>query len=157
MKELSLSGPGKWFSSSSLPAHSFSSSELGAAGGGAQRPLPPPLLREGRGGVWNLLSLEVSGRKGESRWVLLWPGRGRAKLTVQGWGLGVGTAGKPPAWPSGSFSARSSCSGNEAAVGGEEARCPPRRSLRPRHRLPSSGLVSFFLRGQLLNLLSQST
>lgn len=61
----------------------------------------------------------------------------------------MGTAGKPPAWLAGSFSAPSSCSGNEAAVGREEAPCPPWRRLRPQHRLPSSGLGPFPLRGAL--------
>lgn len=73
-------------------------------GGGAQRPLPPPLRCE-EGGT--LVSFEVSGLRVKSRWVLLWPGRYGAEQTVNGWGLGVGTAGKPPAWPAGSFSAPS--------------------------------------------------
>lgn len=147
LRERDLSGSGTLYCSSRRPAHSFGPSEPGAAGGGARRLRPPPLHRGGRGGVRNWLSLEVSGPKGESRWVLLWSGRGRAEPPVREWGLGVGTAGKPPAWSAASFSAPSSCSGNEAAVGREEARCPPWRRFRPQQHLPSSGLGSSSSRG----------
>lgn len=113
LKELSLTGSEAWFSSSFLPAHSFNPFKSGAVRGGAQRPLPPPLPRWG-GGLCSRLGFPaqrvrvggcLSDLEGSS-----------AEFTVKGGGWRVGTAGKPPGWPAGSFSAPSSCSGNEAAV-----------------------------------------
>lgn len=46
-------------------------------------------------------------------------------------GLRGGYRREAPGSAAGSLSAPSSCSGNEAAVGREEARCPPWRRWRP--------------------------
>lgn len=132
----------------SLPAHSFSPSEPGAARGRGSAASPSPICLVNRAGVGALCSrLRFPAPGVRVRWVLFWFGSYRAEHFANGWGLGVGIAGKPPAWPAGSFSAPSACSGNEAAVGREEAWCLPWRRLRPQHRLLSSGLGPFPLMG----------
>lgn len=154
MKELSLLWPGEWFSSSFFPSSFIQSLGAGRGRGRGSGASPSPIsLRSGAArGVGLCSPLRFPAQGGKNRWVPLWSGRGIAELTVQGWGLGgVGTAGKPPAWLGGSFSAPpSSCSGNEAAVGREEARSPPWRRLRPQHRLSSSDLGPISLRGEPL-------